>query len=127
MTELRSGESAAAAPNAARGGVSAHPARTPRSRWRGLLAVLAGTLASFLVVLVLLTVRVVSGVDPALRAVAPTAALVTHRGQTVLRTTASGRIIASEQVAGGSELAGSRPATVVTRTSGVPGAGERDE
>ncbi len=126
MTELRSGASAAAAPNAACGGVSAHRARTPPSRWRGLLAVLAGTLASFLVVLVLLTVRVVSGVDPALR-VAPTAALVTHRGQTVLRTTASGRIIGSEQVAGGSEPAGSQPATVVTRTSGVPGAGERDE
>ncbi len=57
---------------------------------------------------------------------APTAALVTHRGQTVLRTTASGRIT-SEQVAAGSEPAGAQPATVVTRTSGVPGAGERDE
>jgi hypothetical protein len=95
---------------------------------RNPLSAVAAATASFLVVLALLTARVVSGVDPALRASASSAVLVSHRGQTILRTTASGRTIGVARQGAGVESSGAQPATVVTRASGgFAAGGERDE
>jgi hypothetical protein len=98
----------------------------PRRRWRSLLAVLAGALACFLAILVLLTVRLTGGVNPATHAVAPVAGLVTHRGQSVLRTTASGRVIGVEGGEGAAS-AGSVPARLATRASGASGSERSDD
>lgn len=103
-----------------------------RAAARGLLrtplSVIVAAAASFLVVLALLTARVVSGGDPALRTSASSSVLVSHRGRTVLRTTASGRVLGVAGQGAGVESGGAQPATVVTRASGgfAPG-GERDE
>jgi len=95
---------------------------------RSPLSVIAAASASFLVVLALLTARVVSGGDPALRVSASSAVFVSHRGKTVLRTTASGRAIGIAKQGAGLESGGTQPATVVTRASGSFAAGgERDE
>jgi hypothetical protein len=104
------------------------PRFAERSLLRNPLSVLAATLASFLVVLVLLTARVVTGNDPALRAGGTGTVLVAHRGHTLVRTTASGRVIGGVGANAGAQHGGAAPATLVTRTSGLlPGAGERDE
>ncbi len=95
---------------------------------RNPFAVISTTLASFLIVMVLLTARVVMGTDPALRAGSPSAVVISHRGHKVLRTTASGRVIGPSGGQSGGEVSGS-PAnhTIVTRSSGgyAPG-GEND-
>jgi len=95
---------------------------------RSPLTVLTAALASFLVVFVLLTARVVSGHDPALRASASRSALVSRGGHTILRTTASGRVLGpASSATGGAQAAGTQPVTVVTRTSGgLADGGERD-
>jgi len=94
---------------------------------RSPLTVLTAALASFLVVFVLLTARVVSGHDPALRASASRSALVSRGGHTILRTTASGRVLGPASSATGALAAGTQPVTVVTRTSGgLADGGERD-
>ncbi len=104
-----------------------------RGRLRSLLAVGAATLASFLVVLTLLTARVITGTDPALHASASRTVLVTHGGHAVLRTTASGRVLGSAAETSGASGAGGAPsgahhAAIVTRTSGgLAGTGARDE
>ncbi len=130
MTELRSTDPAVAstlAPARGAGAGRRSPGRAPRSRSRGPLAVIAAALASFLVVLVLLTARVVSGHDPSLRASASTAAIVTRGGHTVLRTTASGRTVPVAAGAG-VEAGAAQSVPLVTRSSGaVAGAGEGDE
>lgn len=89
--------------------------RAPRRRAGSPLAVVSAALASFLVVLALLTARVVSGTDPSLRPAAQTQ-LVAHNGKTVIRTTASGRRIVESVPAGGK--AATTPAGLVSRTSG---------
>jgi len=76
----------------------------------------SATLASFLVVLALLTARVVTGTDPSLRPAAQTQQLVAHNGKTVIRTTASGRRIVESVPAGGK--AATTPVGLVSRTSG---------
>ncbi len=93
-------------------------------RLRKPLPVIAAALASFVVVLVLLTARVVTGHDPALGT--PSAAVVAHGGHQVLRTTASGRAIAVG-TQGTSGAAGAQLAGIVTRTSGAPGSGGLDD
>ena len=92
-----------------------------RPRRRSPFAVLSAALASFLVVLALLTARVVTGTDPSLRATAQTQ-LVARHGHTVIRTTASGKKIV-ETVSGSGGASSKAPAGLVTRTSGT---GERD-
>jgi len=95
---------------------------------RNPLSVIVATAASFLVILALLTARVVQGIDPALRANASSAVVVSQHGHTVLRTTASGRVLAAGTQAPGAEGGQAQPATFVTRTSGVfGGEGARDE
>ncbi len=95
---------------------------------RNPLSVIAPAAASFLAVLALLTARVVSGTDPSLHASAASSVVVSHRGHTVVRTTASGRVIGVAKQGAGVEGGGVQPATVVTRTSGgFAGGGERDE
>lgn len=96
------------------------------------LAVIVTAAASFLVVLVLLTARVMSGHDPAMRASAPSSVLVSHGGHTVaLRTTASGKVLggAAQGAQGaGFEQGAAQPATIVTHTSGgLTSGGGRDE
>jgi hypothetical protein len=98
-----------------------------RSLLRNPLSVVAAAMASFLVVLVLMTARVVSGHDPALLASGPNTALVSRVGNTVLRTTASGRVIGPATAGAGTETSGAQPATLITRTSGGAGAGAQDE
>jgi hypothetical protein len=91
------------------------------------LAVISAAAVSFLVVLTLLTGRVVSRSDPALRAGASNQVLALHRGHMVLRTTASGRVLGGATPGTGVESGGAQPAMVVTRTNGGPaGGGERD-
>lgn len=95
---------------------------------RNPLSVIAAATASFLAVLALLTARVVSGTDSSLHASAATSVVVSHRGHTVVRTTASGRVIGVAKQGAGVEGGGVQPATVVTRASGgFAGGGERDE
>jgi|GEM_PF-6779596 len=90
---------------------------------RNPFAVISTALASFLVVMVLLTARVVTGADPALHANTPSAVVVSHNGRKVLRTTASGRVTVVS-TGPGKEIGGS-PAShgIVTRSSGGYGAG----
>ena len=105
------------------------PGRAPASsRLRGSLSVIAAAAASFLVILALLTARVVRGTDPALRASASSAVVVSGRGHTVLRTTASGRVLAAATQAPSAGAGRLQPATLVTRASGLlAGEGGRDE
>jgi hypothetical protein len=94
---------------------------------RNPLSVIAAAAASFLVTLVVLTARVVSGVDPALRTSGSSAVISSHHAHAVLRTTTSGRVVAGVSQGSGAENAGAQPARVVTRTSGgFAGGGERD-
>jgi hypothetical protein len=86
------------------------------------MTVLTTALASFLAVLAMMTARVYNGTDPGL---APTAAVVSHKGQAVLRTTASGRVISSAPASSG--LMASQKAPLVTHTSGSLAGGGRDE
>jgi hypothetical protein len=101
-----------------------------RTSARDLLAVAAASLASFLVVLTLLTARVVSGRDPALNPGVSASALLSPAGRQVVRTTASGRVIGGAAAASsgsGAASRGTRPVTALTRTSGgIAGGGERD-
>ncbi len=95
---------------------------------RNPLSVFSAAAASFLVILALLTARVVQGSDRALRANASSPVLVSQRGHTVLRTTASGRVLGGATQGPGVGSGGAQPATFVTRTSGgVAGEGGRDE
>lgn len=87
-------------------------------------AVISTALTSFLIVMVLLTARVVSGSDPALHASTPNAVVVSHNGRKVLRTTASGRVIAVSTAGPGKEIGGSPNGHgIVTRSSGGYAAG----
>jgi hypothetical protein len=100
-----------------------------RASARNLFGVAAASLASFLVVLTLLSARLVSGRDPALNASASRPALLSTGIRQVVRTTASGRVIGGAAAASGAGAAsrGSRPVTALTRTSGgIAGGGERD-
>ena len=95
---------------------------------RNPLSVLSAAAASFLVVLALLTGRVMTGQDPALlSASASSPALISKGGHTVLRTTASGKVIGGATPAVGTEASGAQPASFVTRTSGGAAGGGRDE
>jgi len=92
--------------------------------------VMVSAIASFLVVLVLLTARVSTGHDPALSASASSSLVIPRGGSSSIRTTASGRTItvrASGEAAPAVQ-APTRTGGLVTRTSGAsrPG-GERDE
>jgi len=94
---------------------------------RNPLSVISAAAASFLVVLALLTGRVMTGQDPALlSASASSPALISKGGHTVLRTTASGKVIGGATPASGVQAGGAQPAAFVTRTSGAAGGG-RDE
>lgn len=97
---------------------------------RNPFAVISTALASFLIVMVLLTARVVSGTDPALRASQSSAVIVSHSGRKVLRTTASGRVIGAsggQSGESGSEIGGARANhALVTRSSGYGQGGESD-
>jgi hypothetical protein len=101
-----------------------------RASARNLLGVAAASLASFLVVLTLLSARLVSGRDPALNASASRSVLLSPGGRQVVRTTASGRVVAGAAAArsgAGAASRGSQPITALTRTSGgAAGGGERD-
>ena len=91
---------------------------------RSPLAVLTSALAAFLVAFTLLSARVLTGIDPGLRT-AGQAQVVSKSGHTVLRTTASGRVI-REQAAGSPGAATAAPAKIVTSSSGAIGGGETD-
>jgi len=97
---------------------------------RNPFAAISTALASFLIVMVLLTARVVSGTDPALRASQSSAVVVSHSGRKVLRTTASGRVIGTSGGQSGessSEVGGARANhAIVTRSSGYAQEGESD-
>ncbi len=110
------------------------PGAVPRVARRSgashLLGVITATLASFLVVLALLTARVVSGHDPSLGSSTSASMLVSPVNRSVVRTTASGRVLgpAGSATRGATAAGGAQPVTVSTRTSGgVAGGGERDE
>jgi hypothetical protein len=98
---------------------------------RSPLSVLGATLASFLVVLALLTAKVTSGQEQALPAGGGGTALVVKNGQKVLRTTASGRVIepasGAAGVQAGNAQGGARQAALVTHTSGALGGGGQDD
>ena len=96
------------------------PARSSRIL-RSPMTVLSTSLAGFLAVFVMMTARVYNGTDPGLQ---PTAAVISKGGKTVLKTTASGKVIASSSGTPGA--AAKKPAPLVTHTSGSIGAG-RDE
>lgn len=82
---------------------------------RSPVAAVSAALASFLVVLTLLTARVVTGTDPGLRGTAQ-AQVVSKGGHVIVRTTASGRVI--REAVGSPSPAGAEAASVVTRSSG---------
>ncbi len=98
---------------------------------RSPLSVVGATLASFLVVLALLTAKVTSGHEQAQPLGGAGSALVVKNGHKVLRTTASGRVIEpASSVAGaqpGYVQAGAQPAALVTHTSGAVGGGGQDD
>jgi hypothetical protein len=98
---------------------------------RSPLSVIGATLASFLVVLALLTAKVTSGHEQALPAGGAGSALVVKNGHKVLRTTASGRVLEpAASVAGAQAVnsqAGAQPAALVTHTSGAVGGGGQDD
>ena len=83
------------------------------------MTVLSTSLAGFLAIFVMMTARVYNGTDPGLQ---PTAAVISKSGKTVLKTTASGKVIAS--TAGTPGAASKTPAPLVTHTSGSIGAGQ---
>ena len=85
---------------------------------RSPLTVLSTTLAGFLAIFVMMTARVYNGTDPGLQ---PTAAVISKSGKTVLKTTASGKVIASSSATPGA--ASKKPAPLVTHTSGSVGGG----
>lgn len=110
------------------------PGAVPRVARRSgashLLGVVMATFASFLVVLVLLTARVVSGHDPSLGQSASGSVVLSQGSRSVVRTTASGRVLGPVGSATRSATAagGAQRVTVSTRTSGgLAGGGERDE
>ena len=98
------------------------PPRAGTKLARSPMAVLTSALAGFLVAFTLLSARVLTGTDPGLRGAAQ-AQVVSKSGHTVLRTTASGRVI-REQVGGSPGAAA--PAKIVTGTSGASATGETD-
>lgn len=91
---------------------------------RSPLTVLGATLASFLVVLTLLTHQVLGG-QRSLPA-GTSSALVIHRGGKVLRTTASGRVIGPAPSAASTQPGGSSP-VLLTHTSGAATNGGEDD
>lgn len=108
--------------------------RTPRRGRPGVatrspLAVACAALASFLAVLVLLSARLSAGHDPALGAATASIGHVSHSGHAVVRTTASGRVIAgsSSPGAGAGTSSGSQAEAIITRTSGGQVDGGRDD
>jgi len=98
---------------------------------RSPLSVIGATLASFLVVLALLTAKMTSGHEQALPVGSARSALVVKNGHKALRTTASGRVLepaSSVAVAQpGSAQSGAQPAALVTHTSGAVGGGGQDD
>ena len=90
---------------------SPRPARRAR---RSPMPVISAALASFLVVLTLLTARVVTGVDRSI-APGPQAQVVSRNGHTIVRTTASGRRIVESAAPGSATEA---PLQLTTRSSG---------
>lgn len=97
---------------------------------RSPLTVIGATLASFLVVLALLTAKVTGGNEHALPVGGAGSALVVKNGHKVLRTTASGRVIepaSGVAVTSGSAQSGAQPAALVTHTSGAVGGGGQDD
>jgi len=97
------------------------PSRTPGRSSRILrspMTVLTTTLAGFMAIFVMMTARVYNGTDPGLQ---PTAAVISHSGKTVLKTTASGKVIASASATPGA--ASKKRAPLVTHTSGSIGGG----
>lgn len=85
---------------------------------RSLLPVLMTALAGFLAVLAILSARTFTGTAGGL---GQTAAVISHGGHTVLRTTASGRVI--ETPAPASAPAGGAPAAVSSEAGGAGGFG----
>jgi hypothetical protein len=82
---------------------------------RSPLTAVSAALALFFVTFTLLTARVVTGTDPGLRAAA-SAQVVSGHGRTILRTTASGRVI--RETAPGSNAPGAVTASLLTHASG---------
>jgi hypothetical protein len=110
----------------------AAPARTGAAHkmLRSPLTVVGATLASFLVVLALLTAKVTNGHEQSLPVGSAGSALVAKNGHKVLRTTASGRVLepaSSVAVTPGSAQSGAQPAALVTHTSGAVGGGGQDD
>lgn len=97
--------------------------RARRSSLSHAVAVFTSALASFLVVLALLTARVVNGQDPVLASMRPGSALVSHGGHTVIRTTASGRVLATPAAGSAGSEHGASSTKIVTHTSGSSAAG----
>jgi hypothetical protein len=79
--------------------------------------VLSAALALFLVVFALMSARVVIGTDPGLPAGPQAHVVTTKSGKTILRTTASGRIVREALPA----TAVRSGAPLVTRASGAQG------
>lgn len=94
---------------------------------RNPMSVIAPALACFLVVLALLSARVMSGREQALSPSSPGVALVSRGGHTILRTTASGRVLGPQAGVPAAQAGATRLATLVTRTSGLPGEGAHDD
>lgn len=92
------------------------PLSTASRLARSPLTAVSAALAIFLVTFTLLTARVVTGTDPGLRG-AVSAQVVSKHGRTILRTTASGRVI-RETAPQGSNASHAQAAGLVTRTSG---------
>jgi hypothetical protein len=94
---------------------------------RSPVGVLAVALATFLVVLALLTARVSSGHDPALAGSTASVVQVSRGGHSTLRTTASGRVLSGPPGATGAEGVTPAEGPLVTRSSPAAGAGEHDD
>lgn len=78
---------------------------------------LSAALALFLVVFALMSARVVIGTDPGLPTGTQARVLTTKSGKTILRTTASGRVVREAAPATGAQTG----APLVTRASGAQG------
>ncbi len=94
---------------------------------RNPLAVIAPAVATFLAVFVLLVARAATRHDPTLGPSVSSSAQASSGGHPVLRTTASGRVIAAAGTGATAAPSPRQPAAIVTRASGALATGREND
>jgi hypothetical protein len=88
---------------------------------RSALGVISAALATFLVVLAVLTARISTGHDPALAGSSAALAQALRGARATVRTSASGRVLGGQSGLPAGETAQAPASPLVTRSSGAPG------